>query len=302
MAFDLQRQADEEYGVVAAVRQKLLQVELFLKEIERIYSESLVVHSEVTRSKDALLQAKEELLRLPGIRKVLKHDPAILTATDIRQRIRLLDAVPENLPKITELRRLLSRFVDLGLLEEPQSVFEDIAHKKRQIMENLYAQYQAPEEQPLQSRFRSLEDFVKGRESRKYDVYVDGYNILLKLQGKDRASSLFSLTALREQFTEAVVRKSQLFRKVYLAFDGLEDSRDRQGNTEIIYTDKNRGNTADAYIIQAIQKRKDRQLLLVTEDREIIRAVQDRLYAVVNPYDFYLFIYDLSFPPLPQPE
>ena len=129
-------------------------------------------------------------------------------------------------------------------------------------------------------------------------MYVDGYNVLLKLQGKGRVSSPLGLTAPREQFTAAVVRKSRHFRKVYLVFDGREDSRDRQGNTEIIYTDKSRGNTADAHIIQAVQKGKDRQVLLVTEDQEIIQAMEDRLYAVVGPYHFYMFVYDLPFPEL----
>ncbi len=92
-AFDLQRQADEEYGLVAAVRQKLLHVELYLKEIERIYADSLVVHSEVTKAKEALLKAKDKLLKLPGIQKVLNHEPPLLSPVDLRRQIRLLDVV-----------------------------------------------------------------------------------------------------------------------------------------------------------------------------------------------------------------
>jgi len=299
-AFDLQRQADEEYGPVAAVRQKLLHVELYLKEIERIYADSLVVHSEVSRAREALLEAREKLLTLPGIRKVLRQEPALITAVDMRQRIRLLDAVPENLSKISELQTILTRFVDLGLIEDPQSILQDIEHKRRQIMESLYAQYQTFQVQTSHHRhFRNLEDFIESGESKKYDVYVDGYNVLLKLQGKGRSSSPLGLTAPREQFIAAVVRKSRHFRKVYLVFDGREDSRDRQGNTEIIYTDKSRGNTADAHIIQAVQKGKDRQVLLVTADQEIIQAAEDRLYAVVGPYHFYMFVYDLPFPESP---
>jgi predicted RNA-binding protein with PIN domain len=296
-AFDLQRQADEEYGSVAAVRQKLAHVEMYLKEIERIYADSLVVHSEVARAKGALLDAKQKLLKLPGIGKVLGQEPALITAVDMRRQIRLLDAVPENLPKVSELHVLLTRFVDLGFIEDPQSILQDIEHKKRQIMESLYAQYQTFQVKTSHHRhFRNLEDFVESGESKKYDVYVDGYNVLLKLQGQDRSSSPLGLTASREQFAAAVVRRSRHFRKVYLVFDGREDSRYRQGNTEIIYTDKSRGNTADAHIIQAVQKAKDRKVLLVTEDQEIIQAVEDRLYAVVNSYHFYMFVNDLPFP------
>lgn len=298
-AFALQRRADEEYGLTAAVRQKLLRLDLYLKEIERIYAESLVVHSEVTRTKDGLLQAKERLLKLPGIQKALEPDPVSFTSTDMRRQIRLLDALPENLPRITALRAMVPPLADLGLIGDPQALIEDIEQKRRQIMENLYAQYQLLQEQSPQGRHsENLEDFVKSRESRRYDLYVDGYNILLKLHGKHRTSSPLSLTAVRGQFTEAVVRKSQLFRRVYLVFDGQEDSKDRQGNAEIIYTDKSRGNTADAYIIQAVQKRKDRLVLLATADQEIIGAVEDRIYALIDPYHFYLFVHDLPFPDL----
>ncbi len=76
-AFERQRQADEEYGLVAAVRQKLLHVELYLREIERIYADSLVVHSEVTKAKEALLEARKKLLGLPGIQKVLNSGTGV---------------------------------------------------------------------------------------------------------------------------------------------------------------------------------------------------------------------------------
>ncbi len=177
---------------------------------------------------------------------------------------------------------------------------EDIEHKKRQIMESLYAEHLALQQDKSQGRhFQNLDDFLESGESKKYDLYLDGYNILFKLQGKGRSSSVLSLTALRESFIDAVVRKDRYFRKVYLVFDGHEDSRDRRGNTEIIYTDKNLGHTADAYIIQALAKGKERQVLLVTGDQEIIQTIGDRLYAVVDPYHFYLFVYDLPFPGLP---
>jgi hypothetical protein len=50
--------------------------------------------------------------------------------------------------------------------------------------------------------------------------------------------------------------------------------------------------------MQAMQKRKDRLVLLATGDQEIIRTVEDRLYALVDPYHFYLFVHDLAFPEL----
>jgi len=66
-AFELQREADEKYGTVSAVRQQLLRVDLYLREIEKIYADSLLVHSEIARVKRALLKERERLLDLPGI-------------------------------------------------------------------------------------------------------------------------------------------------------------------------------------------------------------------------------------------
>lgn len=298
-AFVHQQRADEEYGRVAAVRQKLLQVELYLKEIERIYAESLVVHSEVARAKAALLQARDKLLKLPGIEKALQPEPLFLTIADLRRQIRFMEEIPENLARITEIRTLIARLADLGLVDDPRTVFDDLEHKRRQIMEQLYAQFQMLQDQlPRGRHFENLEDFVESRQSKNYDFYVDGYNILLQLHGKDRSPSRLPLTSAREQFTSAVAGKSHLFRRVYLVFDGQEETRDRLGNAEIIYTDKKRGQTADTYIIQAIQKRKDRLVLLATGDQEIIRSVENRLYALVDPYHFYLFVYDMRFPDL----
>ena len=298
-AFALQRRADEEYGLVAAVRQKLIQVDLYLREIERIHAESLVVHSAVTRSKEALLQAKEKLLKLPGIDKVLRFEPPSCPVTDLSRQIRLLEALPENLPRVMELHTLLGRLAELGLISDPQAILEDVEHKKRQIMEHLYAQSEVRQDRwPGLRRAENLDDLVKTRESKRYDLFVDGYNILLTVHGKSQAPAAAVLSAVRERFTAAVVRKSQHFRKIYLVFDGQQDSRDRQGNTEIIFTDKNLGNTADAYIIQTVRKRKDRLVLIATADREIIEAIADRLYALVDPYHFYLFVHDMPFPEL----
>jgi hypothetical protein len=298
-AFGLQRKADEEFGLVAAVRQKLLQVELYLKEIERIYQESMVVHGEVAKAKEALLRAREKLLELPGIEKVFKQEPLLLSAADLRQQIRLLDAVPENLPKIAETQKLLSRFIDLGYIGDPQPLLADVEHKKRQIMESLYARHQMVHQQGSHGRqFGNLDDLVASGESKKYEIYLDGYNILLTLHGRDRPSSSPPLATLRDHFTDAVIRKSRHFRRVYLVFDGQEDSQERRGNTDIIYTDKRRGTTADLHLIQALRKGKSPQALLVTGDREIIQTVGDRLYAVVDPYHFYMFVYDMPYPVL----
>lgn len=294
-AFELQRQADEQYGVISAVRQRLLQVELYLKEMERIYADSLVVHTEVAKVKDALLQEKQRLLQLPGIEKVLPKESHLKAPSGIRQRIRFMETVPENLPKIVQTESLVARLASLGLIEDPIPLKEEIRLKKRQILEALYACFPPPAKLSTSNQaLRSLDDFVQSGRSRDYDVYIDGYNILLQVQGGKKVTGASSLSAFRENFIEAVCQKSRLFRKVYLVFDGLEDSRDRRGNTEIVYADKIRGSTADSVIIEALRKRKDSHALLVTADQEIIKATESRVFATVDPCHFYTFIFDVN--------
>ena len=47
-------------------------------------------------------------------------------------------------------------------------------------------------------------------------------------------------------------------------------------------------------IIDALQKRRDRLNLLVTEDYGIIDAVESKIYATIGVYDFYMFVFDMS--------
>ncbi|MGA7876012.1 MAG: hypothetical protein WCA08_10135, partial [Desulfoferrobacter sp.] len=114
-AFELQREADEEYGLVSEIRQKLLQVELYLREIEKIYGSSLVVHSEVAKVKQALQEEKKRLLQIPGIEKALQNDLAHVSATDLTRQVRLLEVDPKNLPNLNSMQKLLDRMSALGV-------------------------------------------------------------------------------------------------------------------------------------------------------------------------------------------
>ncbi|MEN6485228.1 MAG: NYN domain-containing protein [Syntrophobacteraceae bacterium] len=296
-AFELQRQADDQYGVVPAVRRQLLQVVLHLKEIERIYADSLMVHPEVSRVKDALVKERKRLLQLPGIEKVLRAEPSLAVAADLREHVHLLDAAPENLPRIVQLQSIVTRLADMELIEDAQPLQDDLRRKNRQIMEALYDSFHPPQEAlPANRSPRNLDEFVRSGEGKKYDVYVDGYNILLKLQHAGGGTRPPSLAAHREAFIEAACAKASLFRKVFMVFDGVEDSRDLRRNVEIVYTDKSRGNTADTAIIQMIRRRKDSLALLVTRDLEIIRATENRVFALIDPYHFYTFVFDV-YPP-----
>jgi hypothetical protein len=296
-AFERQREADERYGVVSAVRRRLVEVELNLREIERIEAESLMVHSDVEHVKKALLEERTKLLNRPGIDKVLRLEPDLISSGDLRRSLRLLEAVPDNLALVQKYAEAAQRLGDLGFNEQSRRLRREVEHKRRQIMETLYARFQpeVPAERP--GDFSSLDDFLQSGRGRGYDIYVDGYNILLKAHppcpGKTGQAAL---AAARESLVDAVCEKSHRFRKVHLVFDGVEDRRDVRGNVEIRYTDKKRGVTADAAIIWEINRSRNDKALLVTEDREIIESTSRRTFAVIDPLDFYTFIYDLPAP------
>jgi hypothetical protein len=299
-AFALQREADEQYGLLATVTQQLLQLELYLKEIERVYADSLVVHPEVAKVKNALLQERTRIRNLPGLERILRAEPSLAITGSLQQKLHLLEPLPENLPRVLQWGELLKGLADTELLDDDLTKLgEALEHKQRQILETLYARFQSGfEPRQRQQLFRSLDDLVRSGEGKSYDLFVDGYNILLRVQSAGSGVAGASFTAMREQFIAAVVRKSRLFHKITLVCDGVEESRDRQGNVELLYADKTRGQSADAVIIRALQQRKDKLTLLVTADREIIDATVNHLYAVVDPYHFYTFIFNLDLPPL----
>lgn len=296
-ALELQKATDEQFGVIPVLRRKFFQIAAYLQEIERVYAESLVVHTEVSRVKSALLAARRQILQLPGIEKVLSGQSSSQPCPDFLQFIRLLDIHLDNLPKVIELERIIPRLAELGLLEDSDALRDEVVHKRRQIMEVLYAEHRPePSAIPPSGVFRFLEDFIHSGKSKGFDVFVDVYNVLLRIWKADRKVPSGSLISLREDFIAAVSRKSRVFRKVILVFDGQEDSRKPLGNVEVVYTDKDRGHSADGFIIDSITRRRDRKVLLVTEDHEIIKATENRLYALIDPLDFYFFVNDVLFP------
>lgn len=300
-AFELQRQADEQFGLVSTIRQQLLSVELHLKEIERIYADSLVVHTEVTRVKEALLLERKRLHSVPGIEKILGKEPPNPLVRTLLGEIRLIEPNPESLFRVARFKRLIAHLTKLDLAEGAQILSEELERKKRQIFEVFYAQFHPPTGTfASDRRFRDFDEFIRSGRSREYDLFVDGYNILLRNPGEKHKRTGFSLTALREEFIDALQGKSHLFRRVCLVFDGIENSRDRRSNMDIIFTDNPHGTTADSVIIHELQRRREQQALLVTSDQEIIRETVDRTYAVVDPFDFHMFVFDVLYPGQPE--
>ena len=288
-ALELQKRADEEYGVLADIRAKLLEIDLALNRIESVYAGSLVVHREVEKVKEALLDEKARLLKLPGIGKIIGSSDA--GAGEIVSRINLLEPVPANLPRLIELRKMAGALSEIGLTGDPARIEDAVKHKRRQILERLYFQFEPSKNAGRQKGARYLDDFIKSEESRRYELFIDGYNVLLRSHAEGGHFPRGELTKFRNRFIEAVSTKSKHFAKVWLVFDGVEESRTVAANMQIIYTDK-AISSADEVLIEKISARKHRKSLLVTADEGIISAVGDHVFALIDVADFYMFLFE----------
>lgn len=297
-ALELQAKADQEYGLVGDIGRRLIRLELYLRELERVHMDSLVVHTEVKRVRQALQVEQKRLLRLPAIDRVLAIHPNLIAADEGRRKIRFMESVPENLETLSKIKQALEQLAGLDLVPDLESIASDLDHKRRQIQETLYHRFHADVPADVSRSAISLDELVQSGESRKYDLYVDGYNIVLRLLGDRPAGDNRSLAGLREAFIEKVLAKRHLFRKIFLVFDGVEGSRERHGNVAIIYSDKRYDINADAVIMEALRKRRDKMSLLVTADREIITATEKRLFGIIEPLHYYSLLFDLDFPPL----
>jgi regulator of replication initiation timing len=287
-ALELQKRADEEYGVVSDISAKLLEIDLSLNRIEAVYAGSLVVHKEVEKVKEALVGEKNRLLKLPGIAKIIR--PKEAGAEEIVSRINLLDPVVASLPKIKEIEKMAGPLSEIGLIEDLSQVKEAVRHKRRQIFEHLYAQFEPKNESKARKTGAThLDDFVKSGQSRGHELFIDGYNVLLSSHGEEHFLRS-DFTKFRNRFIEAVSGVSHHFSRVWLVFDGVEESSSVAANMQIIYTDRTI-NSADEVLIEKISRRKDKKALLVTGDEGIISLVEDKIFALINVADFYLFLF-----------
>jgi hypothetical protein len=296
-SFKLQREADEEYGLISAVCQQLLQVELILDEIKRIYRDSMKVHGEVGKVKRALLAERKRLHALPGIDNVFKQRPDLKPKSGFVEGLRLLDPIPENLSQLQQYEDLLNQLAVHEVIEEPGALLREIEDKKVRITEELYQRFRKREGKEFEPDvYVSLDEFVRSGRSKRYCIYVDGYNLLLNLQGAEKMIRDEGLSKLRDTFIKAVDRRSDAFGPIVLAFDGYSQTSYKEGEVEILFSDKQRGITADSIITDLLSTREDKKSILVTRDNEIISDTAPWVYAHIDPLDFYTFIFDLPGP------
>ncbi len=291
-ALELQARSDEEYGLISEIRARLLEVDLSLDKIESVFANSLVVHKEVEKVKQALLDEKKHILSLPGIGRVVGKAHSGPEG-ELAGRINLIDPVPATLPNLDKLRSAVEVLSRAGLFGEASEIEEAIRHKRKQVLDGIYSRFVPRGDALKRGRPlpRTLDEFVKSGESRRYDIFVDGYNVLLRAHGENEELVRQRFTELREGFVAKVIERAARFSRLYLVFDGIENSREVRGNTEIIFTD-NRQRSADAVIIEKISARKDKKILLVTADEDIIAKTRDRVFALIDPIDFYMFVFE----------
>jgi Predicted RNA-binding protein containing a PIN domain len=100
--------------------------------------------------------------------------------------------------------------------------------------------------------------------------FIDGYNLMFRLQGKKTPS----LHKKREEIISALNEEATLFRlNITLVFDGAEQAPEEGTRThydtlEIVYTSKKQ--SADAYILEQLEYSKDPSSeIVITSDREL---------------------------------
>ena len=78
--------------------------------------------------------------------KVLRGEPSLAVEADLREHVHLLEAAPENLPRIIQIRSIATRLAALEFIEDADPLLDDIDRKKRQIFESLYDSFHPPRE------------------------------------------------------------------------------------------------------------------------------------------------------------
>lgn len=115
-------------------------------------------------------------------------------------------------------------------------------------------------------------------------IVIDGYNFLKLLAGNDHVSE-----SERSAFVNLLGRyRARRGHKVIVIFDAGPCTfplREKQHGVEIIFSGEYQ--TADDVIINFVQERPNKDILVVTADREIISAVRGGNTEVVDPETFH---------------
>ena len=253
----MQKRADEEYGLISDIRAKLLEIDFSLNRIEAVYAEFPRRSQGSGESQRGAFDRKKAFCRNCPESGKLSGPP--WDGSEIVARINLLDPIPANLPKINKLRKMAqSPFVKSVLSATRPSWKRQCAIKDGKFWSgfirslNRERRRAADPDRPIwHLKISSVPAKAGNMSCLLTDITcccgcTEGdRTILSRTASHNSGNSLSRLWRPRGKY----------FAKVYLVFDGVEDSRDLRANTEIIYTDKTK-RSADAAIIERIYCKK----------------------------------------------
>ncbi len=294
-ALRLQQKADEEYGKISELRTKLLKIDQYLDEISRIYSDSVFIHSEVKKVKRLLEEERDRILSLPRAEVFFQVRRDDSWEHDLVRKLSLLDPTPGSLQLLKSLRHSIENLSGLGIQIDTDFIYSAVKKKETAILTYLSEKFCSECDPDGKIEIvRDLDQFIKGGSSKNFDLYVDAYNILLSANDNHPISEMV-FREIREGFTKAVVRLGNSFNRVYLVFDGIGSDREKYGNVDVLFADRFRGESADEIIIRLLNRRSDTNAVLATADREIIAQTKDKVFATVEPHNFFSCLYDCGF-------
>lgn len=123
-------------------------------------------------------------------------------------------------------------------------------------------------------------------------IVIDGYNLLKQLFPRVKGK----LNKQRDQLIRQLgfyKRERPKIKEIVLVFDGGligRATREVRGGVTVIFVGRKR--SADDWIVDYVERHRDREIVLVTRDRELISLCRKHNVEVLKGEDFYNFMQD----------
>ena len=119
-------------------------------------------------------------------------------------------------------------------------------------------------------------------------VIIDGYNLLKQLFPKQRENLNKQRKQLIKQLSYYKIKKFEDITEIILVFDGgIFQHATREIHSGIIVIFSGQKSSADEWILNHVEKHKEKEILLVTLDKELISNCQQYGTDSINVFDFY---------------
>ncbi len=119
-------------------------------------------------------------------------------------------------------------------------------------------------------------------------IVIDGYNLLKQVFPKVKGKLDNQRKHLVKQLGYYKKKKASQIKQVVLVFDGgLLNHATREIHNGVVVIFSGQKSSADEWILDYIQRNKEKQTLLVTLDRELIKEAKKYSVDSISVFDFY---------------